>query len=65
MKAGMKVKYTDLAFKNGVAVATEAKKDLRGIVLREKRNHPSIWVVKWDDRKQPEYLHRDFITEAR
>lgn len=60
-KVGDQIKYSDLAFFNGVAKAGDQKK--RGVIVREARDK-ELWVIKWDNKKTPDKLNKSFVIKA-
>lgn len=61
MKAGDRVKISDLAFANGVYHRNPTTEAMRGTVLNQKRADSAVLRVQWDTRKTKEYLHEDFL----
>ena len=62
-KVGDCVKYSDLAFVNGVAkIGTEARR-LRGVIISQPRNQ-KLWSVKWDGRLTVDLLDKSFVVKA-
>ena len=61
LKVGSRVKLSSKGFEHGVWELNKETRARRGTILRASRH--DCWTVKWDYKKTPDMMFKDFLAK--
>jgi hypothetical protein len=63
IEPGSRVKLSTKGFAHGLWLCNMETRARRGTVLRRARDYQDCWVVRWDHKKTPETIAREFLMK--